>query len=258
MLYKEYMVSHYKESHQMFGSKPKPAEVKKDEVKLSSKKPVFKVKKEDIPDSVYTYIAARHLDVSRFEYTTKFYEYINKLKPGQFAQKMVEKYDHPRLLINFYDEEGTLTIVQGRGLNNEQPKYITIKIDEDAEKLYGLDRLDKSQTIYVVEGVPDAMSIDNAVATCDTNYARSGDTLPKNKIVVIPDTDIRNPQVMRSVEKCVDSGLAVCLLPQEIGKDLNEMRINGMSKAEIMTLIDKYTYSGLSLKMKFSKWRKDK
>ena len=31
------------------------------------------------------------------------------------------------------------------------PKYITIKLD-DGDKVFGLDRLNKDETVYVVEG----------------------------------------------------------------------------------------------------------
>ena len=36
-------------------------------------------------------------------------------------------------------------------LANEQPKYITFKLDPDRNKIYGLNRVDKSKPIYVVE-----------------------------------------------------------------------------------------------------------
>ena len=48
--------------------------------------------------------------------------------------------DHPRLLIPFRDEEGEVFAYQGRAFGNEQPKYITIKIDDDREKIFGLDK----------------------------------------------------------------------------------------------------------------------
>ena len=65
--------------------------------------------------------------------------------------------DHPRLLIPFRNEKGEIFAYQGRAFGNEQPKYITIKLDEDADKIYGLDRVDKDKEIYVVEGPIDSM-----------------------------------------------------------------------------------------------------
>ena len=35
-----------------------------------------------------------------------------------------------------------LYAIQGRSLTDEFPKYITIKIDEDKDKLYNLERVD--------------------------------------------------------------------------------------------------------------------
>ena len=50
--------------------------------------------------------------------------------------------DHPRLLIPFRNEEGEVFAYQGRAFGKEQPKYITIKL-EDRDKIFGMDKLMK-------------------------------------------------------------------------------------------------------------------
>ena len=40
---------------------------------------------------------------------------------------------------------------------NTKLRYITIKIDEDAPKIFGLDTLDMTKPFYVVEGPIDSM-----------------------------------------------------------------------------------------------------
>ena len=64
----------------------------------------------------------------------KFMTLVNKVKPGTF--KNTNK-DYPRLIIPFYDESGKLFAFQGRAFGKEQPKYITIKLDES--KLKSMD-----------------------------------------------------------------------------------------------------------------------
>ena len=55
--------------------------------------------------------------------------------------------DHPRLLIPFRDEKEEVFAYQGRSFGKEQPKYITIRLDDDTTKIFGFDRVDKSKQI---------------------------------------------------------------------------------------------------------------
>jgi len=89
-----------------------------------------------------------------------FYKFTNKLIPNKFPSL---DGDHPRLLIPFRDEEGEVFAYQGRAFGNEQPKYITIKI-QDRDKIFGLDRVTKKEPIYVVEGPLDSLFLDNCIA----------------------------------------------------------------------------------------------
>ena len=47
-------------------------------------------------------------------------------------------------LFRFVMKSGEVFAYQGRAFGNEQPKYITIKIDEEREKIFGLDKVDKA------------------------------------------------------------------------------------------------------------------
>ena len=67
-----------------------------------------------------------------------FYKFTNSLIPNKFPSL---DGDHPRLLIPFRDEKGEVFAYQGRAFGNEQPKYITIKLDDDKDKIFGLDKV---------------------------------------------------------------------------------------------------------------------
>ena len=54
--------------------------------------------------------------------------------------------------------------VQGRALSQSDLRYITVRIDEQYPKIYGLDRVDISKPIYVVEGPIDSLFVDNCIA----------------------------------------------------------------------------------------------
>ena len=72
-------------------------------------------------------------------YAPQFYKWVNTVVENKFSS--IQK-DHPRLIIPFYTKEGDMFAFQGRALNNENPKYITIKVDESKNTIYGLDDVD--------------------------------------------------------------------------------------------------------------------
>ena len=52
---------------------------------------------------------------------------MNKLRPGTFSS-LNKKYEHPRMIIPFYDVDNNVFAIQGRAFGKEQPKYLTIKL----------------------------------------------------------------------------------------------------------------------------------
>ena len=54
---------------------------------------------------------------------------------------------------------------QGRSLSPKNKlRYITIMLDDEAPKIYGLDRINKNKPIYIVEGPFDSLFLENSVA----------------------------------------------------------------------------------------------
>ena len=43
-------------------------------------------------------------------------------------------------------------------------RYITIMLDEDSPKVFGLDRVNETEPIYIVEGPFDSLFLDNSIA----------------------------------------------------------------------------------------------
>ena len=58
--------------------------------------------------------------------------------------------DHPRLLIPFRSEKGEIFAYQGRAFGKEQPKYLTIKLEE-RDKIFGLDRVNKRESLRMLD-----------------------------------------------------------------------------------------------------------
>ena len=100
-------------------------------------------------------------DLDYFYYCPKFKEWTNKQKKTFDTLRQ----DHPRIIIPFKDKEGNLFGYQGRSLaRNAKLRYITIMLDEEQPKIFGLDRIDTNKSIYITEGPFDATFIKNSVA----------------------------------------------------------------------------------------------
>ena len=91
-------------------------------------------------------------------FTEKFKEWTNSVKPGTFEDL---SHDEPRIIIPFKDKEGNTFGYQGRSLSNSGLRYITILLQDDKPKIFGLNTLDYEQRIYITEGPLDSLFIKN-------------------------------------------------------------------------------------------------
>jgi len=178
-----------------------------------------------------------------------FYKFTNSLIPNKFPSL---DGDHPRLLIPFRDEKGEVFAYQGRAFGNEIPKYITIKLDSDADKIFGLDKVDKNKKIYVVEGPIDSLFLDNCIAVAGADFNNvQGDT------TVIYDNEPRNKEIVKQIEKTINQGRSIVLWPDSMKeKDINDMILSGYTKSEIQKIIEDNTFEGVAAKLRFTGWKK--
>jgi len=178
-----------------------------------------------------------------------FYKFTNTLIPNKFPSL---DGDHPRLLIPFRDEQGEVFAYQGRAFGKEQPKYITIKLDDDKDKIFGLDRVDKSKPIYVVEGPLDSLFLDNCIAVAGADFSNM-----EGDLIIIYDNEPRNKEINKQIKKTIDQGKSVCLWPDNMKcKDINDMIIVGYSKEQIQEIITDNIFSGAAARLRFAEWRK--
>ena len=157
-------------------------------------------------------------------------------------------------MIPFFDREGNFFAFQGRAFGKEQPKYITIVLDSQKEKIYGLNRVDWKKTVYVVEGPIDSLFLNNCIATAQSDLRLKN---RKDNIVLVPDNEPRNEQIVKQIENFIDNNYSVVLWPESVKeKDINEMILSGKTKSDIQHLIEQNTFNGISAKLKFTNWRK--
>jgi hypothetical protein len=158
------------------------------------------------------------------------------------------------MVIPFRKRDGEIFAYQGRAFGDEPQKYITIILDSEYPKVFGMDKVDFSKTVYVVEGPIDSLFLENSVAV-----AQSDLRLPdyKDKVVLIPDNEPRNKQITSQIERFIDEGYSVVLWPQGLKqKDINDMILDGKTPAEIQMIIHSNTFFGLQAKTVFNNWKK--
>ena len=176
--------------------------------------------------------------------------------PGKFNDETL-KYDAPRLILPFIDENGYVFGYQGRSFDkNDKLRYITIMLDDTREKVFGLETANLTEMLYVVEGPIDSLFIDNCIAMAgsDSSYT---DKLDRSKVVYIYDNEPRNKEIVSRIDKSIDKDYNVVIWPDEIEvKDINDLIMTGLTKYDIQSIIDKNTFSGLSARLRLNTWKR--
>jgi len=220
--------------------------------KFDFKKPIFK-KKIDLPKASENeiskkYLESRLLDSNKFYFAEKFKEWTNTQKQ---TFDIIRK-DESRIIIPMYDFNNSLIGFQGRALVPSNVKYITVMLNEDSPKIYGLNNLNLNEEVYVTEGPFDSTFVKNSIALCGAD----GDlkSLGIHNCIWIYDNEPRNVDIVRRIEKCINNGEKVIIWPTSIKqKDINDMVIAGHS---IMDVLKSNTYKGLEAKVKFIEWKR--
>ena len=198
-------------------------------------------------ESGRTYLEKRKIDPKQFYFAEKFKEFVNSHKQT-FDDRVLEE---PRIVIPLYRNKNLIGF-QGRSLRKNSIKYITIMLDEDEPKIYGLDNIRKDAPVYVTEGPFDSTFIRNAIAMCgaDADVSRWGIIDP----VYVYDNEPRNREIVNRIDKCISRGQRVVIWPSNIKeKDINDMVLAGH---DVQSLVESNTYSGLEAKLKFTEWKK--
>ena len=188
-------------------------------------------------------------------YCKQFYHWINTIIPEKFGQAALDA-DKPRLVLPFIDQNGYVFGVQGRVFDKSEPRYITIMFDQEKTKIFGLDTVDFSKKVYIVEGPIDSLFIDNSIAFAGSDGQIQSFVNMGNSIIVM-DNEPRNADIVNKIYKYADQGYNICIWPTAVvQKDINDLIMSGLSQDQIKNVIDNNTFNGLMAKVKLSEWRK--
>ena len=251
-LHNQYVMERYSE-----GLTGKNTQTKNPDFKFT--KPEFQKKKtgielEKISELNITHPARVYLEERKIKELDYFY-YCPKFKEWTNSQVDVFpnlKQDGPRIIIPLRDTEGNMFGYQGRSLAPKAKiRYITIMLDDSKTKIFGLDRIDQTKTVYVTEGPFDSMFLSNSIAMCGSDVNLSNFDL---KLIYVFDNEPRNKEIVQKYIKTIDDGERVVIWPSGIvEKDINDMIMTGHN---VQDVVESNTYQGLEAKLKLTEWKK--
>jgi transcription elongation factor Elf1 len=230
--------------------------------KFDFKTPVFKLKpkglqtisslEEDHPAKKY--LRERKLPEERLSelyYVDKYKSWVNSQVPT-FEDTSL---DHPRIILPLINN-GEWFGFQGRSLNpRDKMRYITTILDRAQPKIFGLDKADFGDTVYITEGPIDSLFLSNSIAMvgADIDWLFLITNM-ETEFVFIYDNEPRNKQIVERMEKVIDSNFPIVIWPSDVTqKDINDMVLAGH---EVQTMVESNTYSGLEAKLKLLSWKK--
>lgn len=185
----------------------------------------------------------------RLFYTPRFVEYVNSLLPDKLSMK-----EHPRLILPFLDANGAMFGFQGRSFDpKEKMRYITIMLDENRGKVFGLDRINTSSDVFVLEGPIDSLFVPNAVAMAGSDAKIAIDP---DKLIWVYDNEPRNPVIVKKMRDKVTAGSRVVVFPSSAkSKDINDMILNKeFDLYEISGMLYRNAFHGIEASLRINEW----
>lgn len=176
-------------------------------------------------------------------YTDDFNQFLQGTK---YEDKFKSK---PQIIIPLRSKKGMFG-VQARSLDNEGPKYTTIKFVECAT-IFGKDRVNTDWPITVVEGPFDSMFVDNSIAVTGSGTTKidfEGD------FIYCFDNEPRNKSIVKQMETHLMKGDKVVIWPDKLKqKDINDMVRAGVC---VNSVINENIWQGAKGQVRLSMWKK--
>jgi hypothetical protein len=257
LVYQEYRLEKFKNDNGVIDSPVVEKEISLEPIKPTSR--AISIVDLDNDHPAKKYIAKRMIPVDRWDdigYVKNFSEFVMETS-GLTKYKRLPKDE--RIVLELRDTSGKLFGIQGRALSAAASmRYITIKFDDRMSKLYGMENLNTTHPIVVVEGGFDSMFLPNAIAVCGGDVSMSLVDLQKHNVTVALDNECRSKDTVQRMGKSIDMGFNVCFWRIDPDyKDINDMILKGgYSKEQIYEHIMCNSYRGAKAKVALAMWKK--
>lgn len=196
------------------------------------------------------YVQNRQIPFGKVRYCADFLALHKKLLKEPINVPAV-----PVLLIPFYQKNNRIEIFQARFFDPKMaPKYLTIKLNPDAEKIYNKDFVDYNELVWILEGPIDSMFVPNAIAMAGSDASPS----IKGEYCWVFDNEPGNSEIVNKMIKRIDNGDKIVIWKKEdTFKDINEGIMQKKIDIDLVYVILRERITeGLFAKLKLTEWRK--
>lgn len=196
------------------------------------------------------YMNSRKIPASKFDelyYADDFKDFVSKKSPITDKVKVSDS----RIVIPIRNRQHKLIGFQGNLIPPQTgPRYYSIRLIQE-DLIYGLDKVDESEQVYVVEGTYDSMFIPNAVAAMTSALER----VNIHDAVYVWDNEPYNPEIIQFMKKAIFHDRKIVIWPTSptSKEDINSMVLNGVDPLKV---IRDNTFQGPRAVLEFDKWRK--
>lgn len=217
---------------------------------------IIPVKQSNVAES---YLKRRGISEDKFKHFAVTYNFKKLLKDAGYKEYDVLKDDEIRLVVPLFDINKKLTGFQGRliktKISESELRYITIRLVDEAAFI-PID-IDLNKTVYVLEGIYDALTLENGVAALNSNLIRMRKLVPDAKLVYVFDNEPYNKAIVKQIKKAINTKADVFIPDSKmLVKDLNKWLESGISKEEIQSYVESRTFSYPMSLLEFNKWKK--
>lgn len=260
-LYKEYLLDKYKNgATKRYHHIPSPYEVMKEEsfdIDHTKFDLLFKrLDRIELDNEAREYILNRKIPE---EFLSILYYCDNLKKIGDYFPRYKNKIpeDNARLVIPIYNKKREVIGCSARALRESEYRYLNFYENDKDNFIYGLERHNKTQDTFVVEGPLDSLFLPNCLASLNANLIKALEFVDINKTTFIFDNQPRNKEVCKQIRKAIDYKCNVVIWNNEFQfKDINDAILGGFSVEKILAIIRKRTYNSLSAINEFDRWKK--
>ena len=125
-------------------------------------------------------------------------------------------------------------------------------LEESRPKIFGLEDINVDKPVYVTEGPLDSIFVDNCIA-----MAGSDGQINFDDTIMVYDNEPRSVEIVKKIQKSINKGFKVVIWPGTLEyKDINDMIMSGLNKADVKLIIETNTYKGLQANMALTNWKK--
>ncbi|QQG32100.1 DNA primase [Citrobacter phage CkP1] len=192
---------------------------------------------------------------NRLYFTMQWPALVNSVNPDTYKTERNE----PRLIIPIFNSSGIIESFQGRALRKDAPqKYMTIKSNEHATKIYGADTAKSGKDVFVLEGPIDSLFLDNAIAITGGAIDLGLVPFPEDRVWIM-DHEPRKDDTIKRMKRLIDAGERIVFWDKApwSSKDINDMVMKeGAKIEEIQSYINDNIASGLMAQLRLKKYSK--